>query len=106
MRFLFLLFLFITTFANSQSINANFERKFADIYDKEYIQVTIQYSKQININWEGYVDYIIIESDGGIMFPIINCEKSNQLHLSNLSEGTYYLKFYTDDKLICTEKIT
>jgi hypothetical protein len=90
---IFLLFLFITTFANSQSINANFERKFADIYDKEYIQVTIQYSKQININWEGYVDYIIVESDNGFEFPVINCERTSQLNLSNLSKGIYYLKF-------------
>jgi hypothetical protein len=101
----FLLFLLFPIFAHSQSLNANFEIKFAEVFDKEYLQIEIKYTKTVDVYWRGYVDYITIEGNTGMFFPTILCEKSNQLHLSNLIPGEYYIKFYQEDKLLDCKKI-
>jgi hypothetical protein len=49
--------------------------------------------------------FITIEGNNGMVFPKIPCEKSNQLHLSNLIPGEYYIKFYQEDKLLDCKKI-
>jgi hypothetical protein len=101
----FLILLLLPFFAHSQSLNANFERHFAEVYDKEYLQIEIKYTNTIDLYWDGYVDFITIEGNTGMVFPKISCEKSNQLHLSNLIPGDYYIKFYQEDKLLDCKKI-
>lgn len=107
-KILISLFILISNLTNAQCFDRNDSLflRYANQHDKLYLEVSVEKNlNNFSINWFGDCSEIQIESNNGQFFPIIDCTKSDKLHLHNLSPGDYILKFYYDDKLLKTEII-
>ena len=107
-KILFISLVLISFKMNAQSFTSNDSlfHRYANLHDKLFLEVLVEnYVNSFSINWIGDCDEIQIESNNGQYFPVINCIDSHDLHLHNLSPGSYTLKFYYDDKLMKTEII-